>query len=130
MDTEKLKQFVELANEKAEMKLRSSQISSAMRHLERDILAEMADEEIPRITTHGKTFSILIGWSAKFVGPDREAAAQALEDAGLEYLVKVKDFNLSSVSKYVNEHDGEIPDELEEYFEPNQYNKLGMQKAR
>lgn len=118
-DLEDLKKFVSLTKQKKSMEEELKDIQSELDRLESLLISFFEEQGIQKISVDGRTVYIRRQlWMKQNEGTDKQAACNALKQAGLEDFVK-ENFNVQTISSYARELDqqGEkIPTSLKKYF--------------
>jgi len=100
-----LHNFITATREKRALEDEIKVIKAKIAKAEEKLLVEMTDAGVQRVTADGATVYIQRQlWASKAAGVSDEDAADALIEAGLEDMVKLK-FNSNTVSAYVRELD-------------------------
>ncbi len=100
MNTERIKRFVELENEKAALQTKLKAIADEQEKLSNAILEDFVTDEIDSIKLNGRTVFIKETIFAKI--SSKEEAIKALREAGLDDFI-TEGYNTNTISAYVRE---------------------------
>jgi len=117
LNTDGFKKFIKLDNEKKKLKKRLEEIESQKKTLQQDLIENLLDKEMTKISIAGKTVYINSIVRAKIL--DREQAITALREAGYHEFIK-ENFNTNSISallRELQESEG-IPELFKDAIEP------------
>jgi len=102
MNITQVKQFVALADEKAELDQRLKQVEADMKALEEALLAQFQESGTQSVNVDGRTVSLRRDLFASPKDGDRDAVIEALKMTDLGQYVK-EDYNGNSLKAYVRE---------------------------
>jgi len=117
LNTTGFKNFIELEKKKKELKKALQEVEDQKKGLQQDLIDNLLDQEMTKISISGKTVYVNTITRAKI--KDRDKAVEALKEAGFGDLVK-ESFNTNSVSALLRElqEDGDLPEGFEDSIEP------------
>lgn len=128
MDMSKARRLASLITEKREIEAWLKETKEAIQDLEADLLEEMAEEGVDRLTVDGLTL-----YPRREVYPspiDPEAAITALRSHGLDDFIETR-VNTNRLRSWWSEHEAEdtIPEDVAAVFNPNERYRIGATKA-
>ena len=102
MNIDQVKQFVSLADKKADLEVQLEQVKTNMKALEEVLMGQFQDSGTQSVSVDGRTVSLRRDLFASAKGADKEAVTAALKAADLGQYVK-EDYNANSLTAYVRE---------------------------
>lgn len=113
MDAGKLRQFLAMHEKKRALEAELETVKEQMAVLEAELLQQFEQEGVSSMKVNGKTVYLdQKKWAGVAPGASREAAIQAIKEAGLDMYVK-EDFSTQSLSAYVRELLAQAPLEIQ-----------------
>ncbi len=125
-------EYKELLDKKDCLKDETTANNKALEEKRNELAKAMIDAESPKISRNGFLYSLQDKTKySKIGGCDEEAFFDTLEEHGLGDIVKrtVNAQTLNgAVAALVEENDGELPEEFEEFINPYQYYDVAKRK--
>lgn len=121
-----------LVDKKDELKEATTDNNKALEEKKKELSQAMIDAESPKISRGGFLYSLQDKTKYnKIGGCDEDAFFETLKEHGLSDIIKrtVNAQTLSSaMAELVEENDGELPEDLEEFINPYQYYDVAKRK--
>lgn len=124
--------YKELLDQKEALAAQTKELNKQLEDARRALSQLMIDEEMPRVSRSGYVYSLQDKTKySRRGGIDDEEFCEMLEGQGLDGIIKrtVDARTLSStISVLVEDNDGELPEDLEDYISVYQYYDIGKRK--
>ena len=132
MNTENLRRYVHLKDQISKVDTDLSELKKQAGELEQELLDELSDDGINKITVDGRTVYMRRElWARKEQGVEGYEVAQAVMKAGLDEYVQPK-VNMQSLSAFVRDLDRAeepLPYELEGVVRVDEVFRLGVRSS-
>lgn len=126
-----LKQYLDLSEQRRELKATLDKVEHAMSELEQPIIDHMAEEGMSKITIDDRTVSIRVErWPKYLPGMGPQERIDALRACGWDYMVQEAVNTQSLRSRMIEAADADgIPKELAAVVELSEIPKLSVRKG-
>lgn len=132
LNTEKLMKFARLYKARKKLKAKYEKIGKELEAMEGPLLAHLADEQIEKVNLVGGyvVYTDTKIWP-RLLAP-KEAVIKALKDCGHGDIV-AENYNTNTLAAWLRELDmeeKELPEELQDFIEPNRVTSLISKKFK